>query len=81
VTHNYHDHLDDEYAKKLQTEGSHLGGVSYSTQDGSNGGKHKNPNSSEKNHRGGVNIPFPEKLHEILDNIEQDGFASIISWQ
>jgi hypothetical protein len=82
VTHNYHDHSDDVDAEKLQTEGARLGGVSYSTQDGSNGGgKHKSANSSENKQRGGVNMPFPEKLHEMLDKIEQDGFASIISWQ
>jgi hypothetical protein len=59
VTHNYHDHSDDVDAEKLQTEGSHLGGVCYSTQDGSNGGKHNNPNSSDNKQPGGVNMPFP----------------------
>jgi hypothetical protein len=31
--------------------------------------------------RGGVTIPFPIKLHAILDQIEQDGYADVISWQ
>ena len=29
----------------------------------------------------GVTIPFPLKLHEMLDQIETDGLASVISWQ
>jgi hypothetical protein len=61
VTHNYHDHSDDVDAEKLQTEGSHIRGVSYSTQDGSNGGRHKNPNSNENKQRVGVNMPFPAR--------------------
>lgn len=31
--------------------------------------------------RGGVRCPFPLKLHEMLDEIEKDGYASVISWQ
>eukprot|EP00545_Synedropsis_sp_CCMP1620_P001017 CAMPEP_0119006484 /NCGR_PEP_ID=MMETSP1176-20130426/2316_1 /TAXON_ID=265551 /ORGANISM="Synedropsis recta cf, Strain CCMP1620" /LENGTH=312 /DNA_ID=CAMNT_0006958397 /DNA_START=59 /DNA_END=997 /DNA_ORIENTATION=+ len=31
--------------------------------------------------RGGVTTPFPIKLHEMLDQIERDGFGDVISWQ
>lgn len=31
--------------------------------------------------RGGVAIPFPIKLHELLDKIEADGLAHVVSWQ
>lgn len=31
--------------------------------------------------RGGVNTPFPLKLHEVLKNIEKDGLADVVSWQ
>jgi hypothetical protein len=31
--------------------------------------------------RGGVTTAFPQRLHELLDQIEADGFAHIISWQ
>lgn len=31
--------------------------------------------------KGGVTVPFPIKLHEMLDEIEKDGLASVISWQ
>lgn len=40
--------------------------------------------SEEEGHhrrRGGVSVPFPVKLHEVLDQVEADGFAHIISWQ
>lgn len=31
--------------------------------------------------RGGVTTPFPIKLHEMLDEIERDGYADVVSWQ
>lgn len=31
--------------------------------------------------KGGVQNAFPVQLHEILDNIEEDGHADVISWQ
>jgi HSF-type DNA-binding len=31
--------------------------------------------------KGGVAIPFPLKLHEMLDQIEADGLSHVISWQ
>jgi hypothetical protein len=31
--------------------------------------------------RGGVTTPFPIKLHEMLDRVEEDGNAHIVSWQ
>jgi hypothetical protein len=31
--------------------------------------------------RGGVGTPFPLKLHEMLQNVVQDGYAHIVSWQ
>jgi hypothetical protein len=33
------------------------------------------------NGKGGVSIPFPLKLHEMLDHIERNGLASVVSWQ
>ena len=34
-----------------------------------------------KRKRGGVLLPFPLKLHLVLDKAEDAGFAHIISWQ
>lgn len=31
--------------------------------------------------KGGVVVPFPVKLHSMLDAIERDGYAHIVSWQ
>ena len=31
--------------------------------------------------KGGVVVPFPVKLHSMLDAIERDGFSHVISWQ
>lgn len=31
--------------------------------------------------RGGVSIAFPLKLHQVLDQVEADGLAHVISWQ
>jgi hypothetical protein len=36
---------------------------------------------STKRRRGGVTVAFPLKLHAMLDQIEQDGHADVISWQ
>ena len=31
--------------------------------------------------RGGVTTPFPLKLHEMLERLDQDGYAHVVSWQ
>lgn len=31
--------------------------------------------------KGGVSIPFPVKLHSVLEQVEADGLGHIISWQ
>lgn len=31
--------------------------------------------------RGGVNVPFPTKLHVMLSKVEADGLTHIVSWQ
>jgi hypothetical protein len=38
-------------------------------------------NSIKRDPRGGVPVPFPLKLHALLDTIEADGHADVISWQ
>jgi hypothetical protein len=39
------------------------------------------PNQIKHKAKGGVVIPFPVKLHTMLDAIERDGYAHIVSWQ
>ena len=36
---------------------------------------------AQSNRRGGVSVSFPIKLHAMLDQIEADGLAYVISWQ
>jgi len=37
--------------------------------------------SKEPQPRGGVVTPFPWKLHDMLESVEEDGYAHIVSWQ
>jgi hypothetical protein len=30
--------------------------------------------------RGGVSVAFPVKLHAVLDQVEADGLAHVVSW-
>jgi len=38
------------------------------------------PNLIKYKAKGGVIFPFPVKLHEMLDKIESDGLANVVSW-
>jgi hypothetical protein len=31
--------------------------------------------------RGGVVVPFPERLYSMLNKVEEDGYEDVISWQ
>jgi hypothetical protein len=35
----------------------------------------------EQRRRGGVTVSFPLKLHAVLDQVETDGLAHVVSWQ
>ena len=35
----------------------------------------------QERRKGGVSIPFPVKLHSVLDQVAADGLSHIISWQ
>ena len=39
------------------------------------GGERKGPRA-----RGGVNVPFPTKLHLMLSKVEESGLRHIVSW-
>jgi hypothetical protein len=32
-------------------------------------------------HRGGVAVPFPEKLHYMLSRMDQEGTTNVVAWQ
>eukprot|EP00586_Coscinodiscus_wailesii_P014924 CAMPEP_0172503262 /NCGR_PEP_ID=MMETSP1066-20121228/167676_1 /TAXON_ID=671091 /ORGANISM="Coscinodiscus wailesii, Strain CCMP2513" /LENGTH=493 /DNA_ID=CAMNT_0013278929 /DNA_START=57 /DNA_END=1538 /DNA_ORIENTATION=+ len=65
IEHDYHDHANDP-------EKDYGDDVPTSSQ------KSK---KKTKQHPGGVIVPFPLKLHTLLDQLEQDGLTSIMSWQ
>jgi len=67
VHHEYHDHSTDlPYAASL------IRNIDHSDDEDSR--KRRGP-------RGGVAVPFPEKLHMMLCSVERDGHADIVSWQ
>lgn len=39
------------------------------------------PTTIKHKAKGGVIVPFPVKLHDMLDRIEADGLAHVVSWQ
>ena len=42
---------------------------------------HQESEDDHQRRRGGVSIAFPIKLHAVLDQVEADGLAHVISWQ
>jgi hypothetical protein len=36
--------------------------------------------SDQNRRRGGVAVSFPHRLHSVLDQVEVDGFAHVVSW-
>lgn len=43
--------------------------------------EHEHEHELHSRRRGGVSIAFPIKLHAVLDQVEADGLAHVISWQ
>ena len=73
VEHNYHDHLHDPMPNQPEA---------YETAD-----HHDNTCEEEctqrrrGGHRGGVAVPFPEKLHFMLSQMDPCDTAHIVAWQ
>jgi hypothetical protein len=65
VEHNYHDHKHDPVVMPVPNLAL--------TEDG------RFPKRS--GHKGGVSTPFPEKLHELLETLDQQGDGDICGWQ
>jgi hypothetical protein len=66
VEHNYHDHFHDP------PETTNLPASIDSNDIGL---------KKRRGHRGGVAVPFPEKLHYMLSRMDQEGTADIVTWQ
>jgi hypothetical protein len=66
VEHNYHDHLRDP----IEPEATAI----------------EDPTEIEasrkrRGHRGGVAVPFPEKLHYMLSKMDEEEGTGIVAWQ
>jgi len=75
VKHNYHDHAQDDPQEYIET----MERSAFRSPQAS-------PNHPVKlcggpGNSGGVTVPFPFRLHTLLDQIEADGYSQIISWQ
>jgi len=68
VRHDYHDHSTDVPSITENT----IRNIDHS--DDEDAKKRRGP-------RGGVAVPFPEKLHMMLSSVERDGHSHIVSWQ
>jgi hypothetical protein len=66
VEHNYHDHLHDTFLAVDQEADESLA---------------KNHDDHRCGHRGGVAVPFPEKLYYMLSQMDQNEKAHIVNWQ
>jgi hypothetical protein len=81
VEHDYHDHANEkkEDYPELLVESKpppKKGKPSTQGSDSEFGDEYRVPRA-----KGGVTVPFPFKLHCLLDTIEQDGYEHIVSWQ
>jgi len=56
VTHNYHDHADDDAPPDYDSFEATMA-------------------------RSGANIPFPIKLYDMLEKVDDEGQSDIVSWQ
>lgn len=71
VEHNYHDHKHDPVAVPLPPTLALVGGEGSTSFSKQRCGHHK----------GGVSTPFPERLHQLLEAVEDEGLEHIIGWQ
>lgn len=83
VDHLYRDHAHDREEEYRDIEAQNAA---------SNGGKEVSPRKNDSSRscdneykaqraRGGVTIPFPFKLHRMLESVDRDGLSAIVSWQ
>lgn len=73
-------------AKNDSSQNSHASSFSYVYEDHAHESEedHKSrPNHliQEKSNRGKVKVPFPFKLHEMLEGVQREGLSHIVSWQ
>lgn len=77
VEHNYHDHAHDP-PLPMENESEFMG--NHDKED-SQESVDENKNRRRGGHRGGVAVPFPEKLHYMLSQMERNETSHIVNWQ
>ncbi len=74
VEHNYHDHSRDLLLLPSEEEPD-------SMVEGEHNGEDEITKRRRGGHRGGVAVPFPEKLHYMLSQMDKNETADIVNWQ
>ena len=78
IVHNYHDHSDEVPTEPEPTAEQVKEAIRLHNMTG--GKKNKPAPTSSSSSASSIKISFPRKLHHILDQIERDGHAHVISW-
>jgi len=76
VEHNYHDHARDpliDVEEEMDSIVNH--------EEGIQNNEDENTKRRRGGHRGGVAVPFPEKLHYMLSQMDKNETAHIVNWQ
>lgn len=71
VEHDYHDHSQDPLQGEDEVDCDKQGALNTTS----------GPKKRRGGHRGGVAVPFPEKLHFMLSQMEQNESSHIVNWQ
>ena len=76
--HDYHDHAADPVDYNLMESSA-----SFTSSSSSSSSKSKRDSALSLSHNSNTSssIPFPLKLYEMIDQMESDGLAHVMSWQ
>ena len=89
VEHNYHDHKRDPIVVSNPltvlegTGGAAAAAVKELKQGQQQKGHHKHQQEHQHHHhhKGGVTTPFPERLHQLLEAVDDEDLMDIVGWQ
>jgi len=82
IQHNYHDHADDvptEAEERAEPAAEQIE-EAIRLHNMTGGSAKAKATASASSNSAAAKISFPRKLHHILDQIERDGYAHVISW-
>eukprot|EP00529_Nitzschia_sp_RCC80_P018815 CAMPEP_0113496968 /NCGR_PEP_ID=MMETSP0014_2-20120614/30390_1 /TAXON_ID=2857 /ORGANISM="Nitzschia sp." /LENGTH=514 /DNA_ID=CAMNT_0000390897 /DNA_START=444 /DNA_END=1988 /DNA_ORIENTATION=+ /assembly_acc=CAM_ASM_000159 len=90
VEHNYHDHKHDPIVVPtpltvLEGAGVAAAAVKQQQQQGQqqkgNQKHQQHHHQHQHHHKGGVTTPFPERLHQLLEAVDDEDLMDIVGWQ